>query len=108
MEGGSPSSPEVGGEVCALSCNLCKLVEDVAAGGRPQEVLFQDEIFLVVYCLDHPDTPMAVLKEHTVDPDGNELGRVFWTMDHKYPARKPRGTGMGTIPDHWHEHWVPR
>lgn len=85
--------------VKSKDCSLCSL-----DGFR----LYDDNIFSVVYCETHTDTPMAVLKRHTEDPTAREMAHIYSAMLKNFPGRKPRGIGMQSIPTHWHEHWIKK
>lgn len=87
-------------------CELCELVKGIDHGETKEEVLYNDRVFVAVYCKTHPGTPMAVVREHTVSLTQQVLGYIYGVMGKKYSDRIPRGTGMTSIKDHWHEHWV--
>ncbi len=87
-----------------MPCELCELVKRVEQG--IEEPLYQDNLFVLVYCKTHTDTPMAVLLRHSSTATEAELEHIKGIIHENYPDRKPRGTGMTQIKDHWHEHFV--
>jgi len=89
-------------------CELCELVKRIDRGEAGEEVLHNDRVFVAVYCSNpaHPGIPMAVARGHTTSLTKWASGYINGVMNKKYPDRKPRGTGLATIIDHWHEHWV--
>ena len=93
------------------SCSLCDLVKRVESGEGPhEEIVWRSAHFIVVFCNnpDHPGTPMAVYREHTETIPPEELNLITEVMKIFYSQKVPRGKGMLTIKDHWHEHWVPK
>ena len=89
-------------------CELCDLIEAIGRRKSTEEVLYVNPIFICVYCIHHPDTPMAVLRRHATEASKEETDHIFRRMNQMYPKRKPRGIGMMNVPDHWHEHWIER
>ena len=89
-----------------MPCDLCDMIEKIDNGSFNEPVLYSNEIFICVYCRDHPQTPMTVSREHTATLEPAVREYIRGTMGKLYSDRKPRGTGMTKIKEHWHEHWI--
>jgi hypothetical protein len=87
------------------NCPLCSILER-----KDQKLLYQDSICFVICCNkeEHKDIPMVVLNRHTDNPSLGEISYMYGIMKGLYPNRCARNTGMGSIKDHWHEHFIER
>lgn len=63
----------------------------------------EDDTCIIVDCLSHPGTPMAVLKKHRGKPTGRELGHMR-SVAAKLFGRDIKFRGPRTILSHFHEH----
>ena len=70
-----------------------------------------EQDFGLFYLIEQCDTckiPIVVLKEHHKDLNEEEAYEFKRLLEEEFPNYKPRGIGMRTIPDHWHEHLVEK
>ena len=65
-------------------------------------------LFYLVEQCDNCKIPIVVLKEHRKDLNEEESFEFKRLLEEEFPNYKPRGIGMRTIPDHWHEHLVKK
>jgi len=49
---------------------------------------------------------MVILKEHRAILTPQEMEELKVLTKKIYPNQKPRNTGMHSIKDHWHEHYI--
>lgn len=80
-------------------CDLCK-----AYPGRKEIGPFF--VLNCKTCKDNP--PMLVLREHRGKLTMLETEEFLRVVYQHFPGNKPRGWGMRSITDHWHEHLVPK
>jgi len=83
-----------------MSCRLCEAYKN--KDGTYRDV---HEWFFELICDTHK-VPLLVLKEHRAKLTDEEEIIVGQIAEILYPNRKPRGTGMHSIVDHWHEHYI--
>jgi len=82
-----------------LTCDLCN-VSNVEFSN--------DTFFSISSCNVHHGQPLVVLKHHRSKLTPQELKLFHAFISLHYPGYVPRGIGMQSIKDHWHEHLIKR
>lgn len=83
-----------------MSCRLCDAYKN--KNGTYRDV---HEWFFELICDTHK-VPLLILKEHRAELTEEEKIIAQKINNLLHPDRKPRGTGMHSIVDHWHEHYI--
>jgi hypothetical protein len=69
-----------------------------------------DGVYSSFFLLEECNTcgiPILVLKTHSPALTLAEQMLFYDILLEHFPGYEPRGIGMRSIPDHWHEHLVP-
>ena len=87
---------------------MCELCDAIRSGDG---VLITDRFFMIRACRTcqqelGEEIPLVVLKEHRRTLTADEQQAFEEIVATCFPGRVPRGIGMRSIPDHWHEHMV--
>jgi|GEM_PF-6660274 len=81
-------------------CELCNVSQT--------DKLFETADFFGLQCRKC-DVPMVVSRFHVSSLPPVDLRKADKLAKEQFgPSYKPRGIGMRSNPDHWHEHYLPR
>ena len=78
-------------------CDLCHV---------KNKAWIQGNFFGIASCRNHPRQPLIVLTEHRAELTEKEKKEMEELAQEKWPGYKPRRKGMGSLPEHFHEHYV--